>query len=88
MKRTPYRFPEQLRFKHLARHELFVFPAGNGTPAMGPYMKLSPRRYVPCRVELVGERIIAHVQAAPVLHIGSINAPVSDRVTDHIVTNW
>lgn len=84
MNRTRYRFPEPLRFKHLNRHELFMFPAGDGTPAMGPYMKLSARRYIAARVELVGERLVPHIADRPVLHVGSINALVSDRVTDHI----
>jgi hypothetical protein len=82
MTHTPYRFPEQLRFKHLAKHELFYFPAGSSTPAMGPYMKLSPRRYVPVRLERRGLRYIPHVAAAPVHHVGSINAAVTDRISD------
>ena len=79
-----YQFPEQLRFKHLARHELFFFPAGEGTPAMGPYMKISPRRYVEAKVSLVGERIVPEINSAPVHHIGSINANVSDCVLDFL----
>lgn len=82
MKYTPYHFPEQLRFKHLAKHELFVFPAGNGTPAMGPYMKISPRRYVEARVELVGTKVVPHIKACPVHQVGTINVAVSDRVLD------
>lgn len=85
MNHTRYRFPEQLRFKHLAKHELFMFPAGHGTPAMGPYMKISAHRYVPATVQLIGERIVPAIQAAPVHHIGSINAAVTDRVTDHLL---
>ena len=81
---TPYRFPQQLKFKHLAKHDLFIFPAGNGTPAMGPYLKISARRYVNATVSLIGEKIVPTVQAAPVHHIGSINAAVSDRVTDSL----
>ena len=87
MNHTPYRFPEQLRFKHLARHELFVFPAGEFTPSMGPYLKLSARRYVGATVRMVGLRIVHEIKAAPVHTIGTINAPVSDRVTDHLFTN-
>ena len=86
MNHTVYRFPEQLRFKHLAKHELFMFPAGDGTPSMGPYLKLSPRRYVAATVRMVGLRIVHEVKASPVHTIGSINAPVSDRVTDHLFT--
>lgn len=84
MKRTTYRFPEQLRFKHLAKHELFMFPAGHGTPAMGPYMKISARRYVPAKVRMVGLKVVPEIQASPVHHVGTINVPVSDRVTDHL----
>ena len=84
MKTTPYRFPEQLKFKHLAKHELFIFPAAHGTPAMGPYMKISARRYVGASVNLIGEQIVPNIKAAPVYTIGSINATVSDRVTDNL----
>lgn len=87
MNHTVYRFPEQLRFKHLAKHELFMFPAGDGSPSMGPFMKLSPRRYVGADVRMVGLRIVPEIKATPVHTIGSINCPVSDRVTDHLFTN-
>ena len=82
---VPYRFPEQLRFKHLGRHELFVFPAGNGTPRMGPYMKLSARRYVPVRVVVMGMpwKLVPHIGAGVlVITVGSINAVVSDALCD------
>lgn len=82
---TRYRFPEQLRFKHLGRHELFVFPAGNGTPRMGPYMKLSARRYVPVRVAVMGMpgKLVPHVaDGAQVCMVGSVNAVVSDALCD------
>jgi hypothetical protein len=79
-----YRFPEQLKFKHLAKHELFMFPAGAGLPASGPYMKISARRYVSCTVAVVGVCIVPHIQAAPVHSVGSINVVVSDQVTRHL----
>lgn len=80
---VPYKFPEQLRFKHLARHELFFFPAGNGYPIMGPYIKLSARRYVPVRIELRGLKYIPHINGSlAVCHVGSVNAIVSDRIQD------
>jgi len=79
-----YRFPEQLKFKHLAKFELFIFPAGSGLPASGAYMKISARRYVSCTVAVVGVRIVPHIQAASVHTIGSINAAVSDQVTRHL----
>ena len=81
---TPYRFPQQLKFKHLAKHELFIFPAAHGAPAMGPYMKISARRYVSAAVSLIGEKIVPTIKSAPVHYIGSINAAVSDRVTDSL----
>jgi hypothetical protein len=87
MNHTVYRFPEQLRFKHLAKHELFMFTRCNGYPAefqQGPFMKLSPRRYVAAKVRVVGLRIVPDIQACPVYQVESINAPVSDRVTDHL----
>jgi len=80
MKTYRYRFPETLRFKHLARHELFFFPAGHGTPQSGPYMKISARRYVPVRIERRGLKYIPHIQAAPVHHVGTINVPVCDNL--------
>jgi hypothetical protein len=82
-KHVRYHFPEQLRFKHLALNELFIFPAGNGTPRMGPFMKLSARRYVPVRVAVMGMpgRYVPTVPTgAQVVHIGSINAVVSDSL--------
>ena len=80
---VPYRFPEVLRFKHLSRHELFFFPPGDGCPIMGPYIKLSPRRYAPVRLELRGLKYISHLNGSdPVLHVGSVNAAVSDRISD------
>ena len=80
---TRYRFPEQLRFKHLGRHEMFYFPAGNGTPIMGPYIKLSARRYVPVRIESRGLKYIPHINGSDrVIHVGSINTLVSDRISD------
>jgi hypothetical protein len=45
---VPYRFPEVLT---LSRHELFFFPPGDGCPIMGPYIKLSARRYAPVRLD-------------------------------------
>jgi hypothetical protein len=81
---TPYRFPQQLKFKHLAKQELFIFPAAHGAPAMGPYMKISARRYVNAAVSLIGDKIVPVIDASPVHHIGSINAAVSDRVTDNL----
>jgi hypothetical protein len=84
MATTPYRFPQQLQFKHLAKHELFIFPAAHGAPAMGPYMKISARRYVEATVSLIGEKIVPNIKASPVHHVGSINAAVSDRVTDSL----
>jgi hypothetical protein len=82
---TPVRYhhTEQLRFKHLGRHELFMFPGGHGTPAMGPYMKLSARRYVPVRLERRGLQYIPHIAAVPVHQVGSINAAVTDRISDY-----
>jgi len=80
---TLYRFPEQLRFKHLSRHEMFFFPAGNGTPMMGPYIKLSARRYVPVRIETRGLKYVPHINGSDrVIHVGSVNAIVSDRIQD------
>lgn len=81
-----YRFPEQLRFKHLSRHELFMFPAGNSTPAMGPYMKLSARRYVPVDVSWIGGvKAVPNIRAgARVIHVGSVNTVVTDQV--HLYT--
>jgi hypothetical protein len=80
---TTYHHTQQLRFKHLAKHELFMFPAGNGTPQMGPYMKISPRRYVEATVSIVGgTKIVPHIKASPVYTVGTINVAVSDRVTD------
>ena len=75
-----YRFPEQLRFKHLARHEVFFFPAGHGTPVSGPYMKLSARRYVPVRLERRGLKYTPHIQAVPVHHVGTVNVAVCDNL--------
>ena len=78
-----YRFPEVLRFKHLSRHDLFFFPAGCGCPILGPYIKLSARRYAPVRLELRGLKYIPHLNgSAAVLHVGSVNAEVSDRISD------
>jgi hypothetical protein len=61
-----------------------MFPAGHGTPTMGPYLKLSARRYVPVTVSVVGGvRIRHHIKAGAIVHhIGSVNAAVTDRVCD------
>lgn len=80
MKHYTYHRFEQLRFKHLGRHELFYFPKGNSTPAMGPYMKLSARRYVSVRLERRGLKYIPHIQPGPVHQVGTINVPVSDNL--------
>jgi len=49
-----YRFPEQLRFRHLAVGETFrLLPDGGrwyDQPLPGTYQKISPRRCVPCDV--------------------------------------
>jgi hypothetical protein len=81
---APYHHTQQLRFKHLGLNELFVFPAGDTTPFMGPYMKLSARRYVAVRI--TGSlKLTPHIDAGAIVHhIGSINARVSDRVSDYI----
>ena len=80
---STYHHTQQLRFKHLAKHELLVFTAGNGTPQMGPYMKISPRRYVEATVSIIGgTKVIPHIKASPVYTVGTINVAVSDRVTD------
>lgn len=84
---TPYQFPGKLMFKHLAKHELFVFPAKYGTPIMGPYIKLSARRYAEASITLRGTKIVPHIKAAPVLKVTSINAEVSDRVTDTLFSD-
>lgn len=78
-----YRFPEQLRFRHLKVGELFRFPANAAHPfALGPFVKLSARKYQPCEVWVTGGLRVKHsVTGAPIL-IGSINAAVSDRVID------
>lgn len=80
---APYHHTEQLCFKHLNRHELFVFPATPTTPFMGPYMKLSARRYVAVRI--TGSlKLIPHIDSGAIVHrIGSVNACVSDRVSDY-----
>jgi len=50
---------------------------------MGPYMKISPRRYVEATVSIVGgTKIVPHIKASPVYTVGTINVAVSDRVTD------
>jgi len=79
-----YHHTQQLRFKHLAKNELFVFPAGNGTPQMGPYVKISPRRYVEATVSIIGgTKIVPRTkEASPIHTVGTINVAVSDRVTD------
>jgi hypothetical protein len=80
---APYHHTEQLRFKHLNRRDLFVFPASSTTPFMGPYMKLSARRYVAVRI--TGSlKLTPHIDAGAIVHhIGSVNACVSDRVSDY-----
>ena len=73
-----YHHTQPLRFKHLKPGELFVFPPGAGTPMMGPYQKLSARRYIAVSVSAIGERLVANttVFAAP-LTVGSVNVAVS-----------
>jgi len=76
-----YHHTQPLRFKHLKPGELFAFPPGAGTPMMGPYQKLSARRYIAVSVSAVGERLVAKVTAYSVpLTIGSISALVSDSL--------
>ena len=84
-----YRFPEQLRFKHLKTGELFcLLPAGghwSDAPVAGPYRKVSPRRFVPVQVRTSGLRVIADpISGAPVWAIDSVNAPVTDAL-HHLV---
>lgn len=76
-----YHHTQPLRFKHLKPGELFVFPPGAGTPMMGPYQKLSARRYSAVSVRAIGERLVAEAIAHSVpLTIGSTGALVSDSL--------
>jgi hypothetical protein len=83
MKHTTYRFPETLRFKHLKKHEIFCFPGGHSTPVMGPYIKLSARRYAPVTVTWCGDRYEPRLNDRPVHLVGTINVPVTDRFDLH-----
>jgi hypothetical protein len=79
---TTYHHTQQLRFKHLSIGELFLFPAGPGRSyALGPFLKISPRKYQPCKVWTQGLKVLHEINGNPVL-IGSTNAAVSDRVLD------
>ena len=50
---------------------------------MGPYIKLSARRYVPVRIETRGLKYVPHIHGSDrVIHVGSVNALVSDRISD------
>lgn len=63
-----------------------MFPAGDLTPAMGPYVKLSPRKYIRAEAWIRGEKVRHAIQAsAPILKIGSINAAVNSRVSDYLL---
>lgn len=78
--RYRYHFTEQLRFKHLYIGELFMFPPHPGRDyVLGPFKKISPRKYVPCETWLRGVNIRHRICGDPIL-IGSINTAVSDQV--------
>jgi hypothetical protein len=82
----PYHHTQQLCYKHLGKGELFMFPPGEFTPAIGPYMKLSPRKYIRVDAWIRGERIRHVIQAnAPILKVNTINAPVTSRVSDYLL---
>jgi hypothetical protein len=81
-----YHHTQQLCFKHLGKGELFMFPAGDLTPAMGPYVKLSPRKYIRAEAWIRGEKVRHAIQAnAPILKVNSINAAVNSRVSDYLL---
>jgi hypothetical protein len=62
-----YRFPEQLRFRHLAVGETFRLLPDDGRwydqPLPGTYQKISPRRCVPCDAHWGGLKL--RVTVAP-----------------------
>jgi hypothetical protein len=79
----PYRFPEQLKFGHLKVGETFrLLPTGSrwfADPLPGTFLKISPRRYVPCETYLCGLRVVVKPDpTATPARIDSVHHPVAE----------
>ena len=75
----PYRFPEQLRFSHLAVGETFqLLPDGgrwHDKPLAGTYRKTSARCCVPCQAHWAGTVLRVTVEpGAPRLAVAALRA--------------